>query len=75
MEQKIIAKNISKDEFEFQMLLGVRKEKRDLLIAEGNHLRVYAPFGKDWYPYSIRRLKENPRMAFYIAKAFLGFEN
>ncbi len=74
--KKIIAKkNISKDEFEFQMLLGVRKEKRDLLIAEGNHLRVYAPFGKDWYPYSIRRLKENPRMAFYIAKAFLGFEN
>ncbi|MDA0986449.1 MAG: proline dehydrogenase family protein [Bacteroidetes bacterium] len=65
-------KNIS--EYEFQMLLGVRAEKRKSIISDGHPLRVYTPYGKDWYAYSIRRLKENPQMAFYIAKAFFGLE-
>ena len=59
------------DRFEFQMLLGVRDAVRDALIREGYRLRVYVPFGEDWYGYSIRRLKENPKMGGYIVKALL----
>lgn len=61
--------NLSKDNYEFQMLLGVREEKRKEIIAEGHKMRVYVPFGKDWYGYSTRRLKENPNMAWQITKA------
>ncbi|HLP16708.1 MAG TPA: proline dehydrogenase family protein [Bacteroidota bacterium] len=63
---------IAKDKYEFQMLLGVRPEKRAALIAEGHRLRVYTPFGKDWYGYSVRRLKENPEMAGHVLKAVFG---
>jgi len=59
-------------QYEFQMLLGVREEKRKQLIAEGHRLRVYTPFGKDWYGYSVRRLKENPQMAGHVFKAMFG---
>jgi aquaporin Z len=55
----------------FQMLLGVRENVRRRILAEGHHLRVYVPFGSDWYGYSTRRLKENPEMAGMIAKAVL----
>jgi len=60
--------NISKDKFEFQMLLGVTEDLRDKINNDGYKIRIYVPFGEDWYPYSIRRLKENPQMAGYIAK-------
>ncbi len=60
---------IAHNAFEFQMLLGVREQIRDALIQKGYHLRVYVPFGEEWYGYSIRRLKENPKMAGYIVKA------
>ncbi|OFZ41339.1 MAG: hypothetical protein A2070_08935 [Bdellovibrionales bacterium GWC1_52_8] len=67
-----IRKNsISKDRYEFQMLLGVRENKRDELVKEGHRVRIYVPFGKDWYGYSLRRLKENPEMAGTIMKAFI----
>ncbi|MCM2324099.1 MAG: proline dehydrogenase family protein [Oligoflexia bacterium] len=66
-----IAKNgIAKDRYEFQMLLGVRESKRDELIREGHNVRIYVPFGDQWYNYSLRRLKENPDMAGHIMKAF-----
>ena len=61
--------NIEKDKYEFQMLLGVRDQRREELLKEGHHLRVYVPFGEDWYGYSTRRLKENPSMAGQIFKA------
>ncbi len=61
-----------KDEYEFQMLLGVRTEKRNELLREGHRLRVYTPYGKRWYAYSVRRLKENPQMAGYVFKAMFG---
>jgi proline dehydrogenase len=61
-----------KHQYEFQMLLGVRDEKRKQLIADGHRLRVYVPFGLDWYGYSVRRLKENPQMAGHIVKAMFG---
>jgi proline dehydrogenase len=56
-------------EYELQMLLGVREQRRDELVAEGHRLRVYVPFGEHWYGYSLRRLQENPAMAGTIAKA------
>jgi proline dehydrogenase len=59
-------------EYELQMLLGVREERREKLVAEGHRLRVYVPFGEHWYGYSIRRLQENPAMAGTIAKATAG---
>jgi proline dehydrogenase len=70
-KQLIKKYQIKNDEFEFQMLLGVRENVRDGLIREGYRLRVYVPFGEDWYGYSLRRLKENPKMAGYIVKAVL----
>jgi len=55
--------------YEFQMLLGVDEQLRDIIRAAGHNLRVYIPFGRDWYAYSVRRLKENPRLAGYVFKA------
>lgn len=48
---------------EFQMLLGVKEDLRDKIVKDGHKVRIYVPFGKDWYKYSIRRLKENPNVA------------
>lgn len=62
-------KNISKDKFEFQMLYGVRENLRDKINADGYKIRIYVPFGEHWYKYSIRRLQENPQLAWYIAKS------
>lgn len=56
-------------QYEFQMLLGVRESRRDQIVRDGHRLRVYAPYGEQWYAYSTRRLKENPYMAWYITKA------
>ncbi len=58
-------------QYEFQMLLGVDEELRRILIAAGHRLRVYVPYGRDWYPYSIRRLRENPEVARHVLKALL----
>jgi len=55
-------------QYEFQMLLGVTPKRGDGLIAGGHRLRVYVPYGQDWYAYSLRRLRENPEMAQYIAR-------
>ena len=56
------------DQYEFQMLLGVRPDRADELVAAGHRLRVYVPYGTDWYEYSVRRLQENPRIAGYVAR-------
>jgi proline dehydrogenase len=60
---------MKKNEYEFQMLLGVRESRRDEIVRDGHRLRVYVPFGEQWYAYSTRRLKENPKMASHIIKA------
>ncbi len=65
--------NIPKDKFEFQMLLGVREDLRDKINNDGYKIRVYVPFGKDWYAYSMRRLQENPQLAGHIVKEFFAF--
>lgn len=61
----------SADKHEFQMLLGVRSDLRDKIVADGHKLRVYVPFGKHWYAYSIRRFQENPQVAGSVMKAIL----
>jgi len=66
--------NIPKDKFEFQMLLGVREDLRDKINADGYKIRIYVPFGKDWYKYSIRRLQENPQIAGHIFKNLFGIK-
>lgn len=71
--KRIKGKNIPKNKFEFQMLLGVREDLRDKINNDGYKIRIYVPFGKDWYAYSVRRLKENPSVAGHIVKSFLTF--
>jgi len=58
---------LKRDEYEFQMLLGVRPQLGDELVAQSHKLRIYVPFGAHWYEYSLRRLQENPSIAGYIA--------
>ena len=59
---------LSPDQYEFQMLYGVDPELRRMIVGSGHKLRVYVPYGKEWFAYSIRRLKENPKMVSYIIK-------
>jgi proline dehydrogenase len=59
-------------QYEFQMLLGVDPQLRRLILDRGHRLRVYVPYGRDWYPYSIRRLRENPTVARHVMRAMLG---
>ena len=67
---KLIEKyNVPAGKYEFQMLFGVTPELRESVIKKGHLMRVYVPFGKDWFGYATRRLKENPRMASLIIKA------
>jgi proline dehydrogenase len=56
----IVERNIARDRFEFQMLYGVRRDLQDQLVRDGYRLRVYVPFGTQWYPYLMRRLAERP---------------
>jgi len=63
---------VPEDRYEFQMLLGVDEELRSILVGAGHKLRVYVPFGRDWYEYSTRRLKENPKIAGYVARDLVG---
>jgi proline dehydrogenase len=64
--------NVPKDLFEFQMLLGVREDLRDKINKDGYKIRIYVPYGEDWYKYSIRRLQENPNIAGHIVKEFFA---
>ncbi len=67
---KLIEKyNVPKNMYEFQMLYGVTPKLRESIVNEGHTMRVYVPFGKQWFGYSTRRLKENPKMASHIIKA------
>lgn len=67
---KLIKKyNVPKNMYEFQMLYGVTPKLRESVVKAGHTMRVYVPFGKQWFGYSTRRLKENPKMATHIIKA------
>ncbi len=62
--------NVDKRAFEFQMLYGIRKDLQRKLVAEGFGMRVYVPFGTEWYPYFMRRLAERPANVLFLAKNF-----
>lgn len=61
------------DKYEFQMLLGVDEQLRQIILDAGHRLRVYVPYGQQWYAYSVRRLKENPQIARHVMKNLLTF--
>lgn len=63
--------NIARDSFEFQMLYGIRRDLQQSLVREGWRMRVYVPFGTEWYPYFMRRLGERPANVFFIARNLL----
>lgn len=63
---------LTKDQYEFQMIMGVQEELRRILVGAGHRVRVTVLFGKDWYEYSLRRLKENPTIAGYVTRDVLG---
>lgn len=65
---------VDRTKFEFQMLLGVCEPLRDRLLGMGFNVRIYVPYGKDWYGYSTRRIKENPSIAGHVIKAMFTRE-
>jgi proline dehydrogenase len=62
---------VAKDAFEFQMLHGIRRDLQQSLVRDGWKMRVYVPFGTEWYPYFMRRLAERPANVLFIAKNML----
>jgi len=66
-----ISENIPRDSFEFQMLYGIRRDLQQSLVRDGWRMRVYVPFGTEWYPYFMRRLGERPANVFFIARNML----
>ena len=70
--RQVAERELAPTEYEFQMLLGVREPLGDELVHAGHRLRIYVPFGEQWYPYSLRRLQENPRIAGYVAADTVG---
>ncbi|MFW6371502.1 MAG: proline dehydrogenase family protein [Bacteroidota bacterium] len=69
--KRIKQNNLNKDDYEFQMLYGVTPNRRSKLVNAGHTMRIYVPFGKDWFGYSTRRLKENPRVVTHIIKSLI----
>ncbi len=63
-------KNIAPSRFEFQMLYGIRRDLQQQLIKDGYNVRIYVPFGSEWYPYFMRRLAERPANVFFLMKNF-----
>jgi len=64
------SRNISKERFEFQMLYGIRRDLQLRLAQEGYRVRIYIPYGRQWYPYFMRRLAERPANVAFIARNF-----
>ena len=65
------AEKVAPDSFEFQMLYGIRRDLQQKLVRDGWRMRVYIPFGTEWYPYLMRRLGERPANVFFIARNLL----
>jgi len=64
-------REISKDHFEFQMLYGIRRDLQDRLLREGYRVRIYVPYGTEWYPYLMRRLAERPANLLFIVRSLI----
>jgi proline dehydrogenase len=63
---------LPRERYEFQMLLGVREDLGSRLMDEGHPVRIYVPYGREWYAYSLRRLQENPAIAGHVLRRFFG---
>ncbi len=68
----VAERGLDSGRYEFQMLLGVRSSLGERIVSEGHRLRIYVPFGRHWYAYTLRRLQENPKIAGYVAADTLG---
>jgi proline dehydrogenase len=68
----VAERGLTSEQYEFQMLLGVRELAANRLVRDGHRLRIYVPFGEHWYRYSLRRLQENPKIAGYVASDTLN---
>ncbi|MDR4508365.1 MAG: proline dehydrogenase family protein [Candidatus Brocadiaceae bacterium] len=66
-------KNIPETMFEFQMLYGVTDHLRDKINADGYKIRIYVPYGVHWYAYALRRMQENPEIAWFVVKSLFSF--
>ena len=62
--------NITKESYEFQFLYGIRRELQEELVKQGYNVRIYVPYGDQWYPYFMRRMAERPANLFFVAKNF-----
>ena len=71
-ERLVAEHGISKDSFEFQMLHGIRRDWQLRLAQDGYRIRIYVPYGMQWYPYFMRRLAERPANVFFMVRAFFG---
>ena len=65
------SRNIARDRFEFQMLYGIRRDLQARLVADGHRMRIYLPFGRQWFPYFMRRLGERPANIGFVLRAIL----
>ena len=63
--------NIAPDRFEFQMLYGVRRDLQTMLLKAGYRVRIYIPFGREWFPYFMRRLGERPANVLFVIRGML----
>jgi proline dehydrogenase len=66
------AHDVAADRFEFQMLYGIRRDLQAMLVAEGYRVRIYIPFGRDWFPYFMRRLGEHPANVAFVVRGVFG---
>jgi proline dehydrogenase len=66
------ARNLRDDAYEFQLLYGIRRDLQETLLAGGNRVRVYVPFGHQWFPYFMRRLDERPANILFVLSALVG---
>jgi len=71
-ERLVAEVDATKGQFEFQMLHGVRRDWQQRLTRDGYRVRVYVPYGTQWYPYFMRRLAERPANVLLMARAFVG---
>jgi proline dehydrogenase len=65
------ALGLGSDRYEFQMLYGIRRDLQQMLLRDGYRVRVYVPYGRQWYAYFMRRLAERPANVFFLLRAFL----
>jgi proline dehydrogenase len=70
LKRFVVAHAVEKNAFEFQMLYGIRRDLQRKLVDAGFGVRVYVPFGREWYPYFMRRLAERPANVLFLAKNF-----